>query len=61
MYIADIFTVPANIVGVPSISLPSGTTSVGGKQLPIGFQLMAPHGRESYLFEVGKKFEQTDK
>ncbi len=53
MYFADIFTVPANIAGVPAISIPSG---FDGK-LPLGIQFMAPHGREDILFEIGKKFE----
>lgn len=57
MYLADIFTVTANIVGVPAISLPSGLVSVEGKQLPLGLQLQSAHGREDILFEMGKKFE----
>jgi len=48
MYLADIFTVTANITGVPAISIPSGST---------GFQLQASWGREDILFEIGKKFE----
>lgn len=55
-YLADIFTVTANIVGVPAISLPSGFSEIGGKKLPLGIQLMAPHMGESTLFEIGKKF-----
>jgi aspartyl-tRNA(Asn)/glutamyl-tRNA(Gln) amidotransferase subunit A len=51
MYLADIFTVTANIVGVPAISLPSGTVPREG-----GLQLMAPHGGEEILFSIGKKF-----
>lgn len=56
MYLADIFTVTANIVGVPALSIPSGFSKEGGKHLPLGIQFMAPHGAESYLFEIGKKF-----
>ncbi len=55
-YLADIFTVTANIVGCPAISLPSGETKVDGKDLPLGIQLMSKHGREDVLFEIGKKF-----
>ena len=57
MYLADIFTVTANIAGIPAISVPSRPVSVEGKQLPIGMQFMANHGREDILFEIGKKFE----
>ncbi|MFA5889255.1 MAG: Asp-tRNA(Asn)/Glu-tRNA(Gln) amidotransferase subunit GatA [Candidatus Paceibacterota bacterium] len=56
MYLADIFTVTANIVGLPAISIPSGFLELEGKSLPLGIQFMAPHGREDLLFEVGKKF-----
>jgi aspartyl-tRNA(Asn)/glutamyl-tRNA(Gln) amidotransferase subunit A len=57
VYLEDIFTVTANIVGVPAISIPSGFVEVDGKKLPLGVQFMAPHGGEDKLFEVGKKFE----
>lgn len=52
MYLEDIFTVPANIAGVPAISLPSG---FAGK-LPLGVELTAGLGRESNLFRAGKDF-----
>lgn len=55
-YLADIFTVTANIVGMPAISLPSGFASVDGKNLPLGIQLMSPHMCESTLFHIGKAF-----
>lgn len=54
MYLADIFTVPANIVGIPAISIPSGKTKSG---LPLGIQFMAPHNREDVLFTYGSDFE----
>lgn len=55
-YLADIFTVTANIVGCPAISLPSGFSEIDGKKLPLGIQLMAPHMSEDILFKIGKKF-----
>ncbi len=57
VYLADIFTITANIVGVPAISIPSGFSEVEGKKLPLGIQFMAPHGADESLFEIGKKFE----
>ncbi len=57
MYLADIFTVTANIAGIPAISLPSGLADVSGKKLPLGIQLMADYGREDTLFELGRSFE----
>jgi aspartyl-tRNA(Asn)/glutamyl-tRNA(Gln) amidotransferase subunit A len=54
MYLADIFTVPVNIVGVPAISIPSGKTATN---LPLGIQLIASWMREDILFTFGKDFE----
>ncbi len=56
MYLADIFTVTANIVGIPAISIPSGSAKVDGKSLPLGIQLMAPQMSENILFDIGKSF-----
>jgi len=52
-YLADIFTVTANITGLPAISIPSRMSTDG---LPLGIQFVAPHCREDILFGVGKKF-----
>jgi aspartyl-tRNA(Asn)/glutamyl-tRNA(Gln) amidotransferase subunit A len=54
MYIADIFTVPANIAGVPALSVPSGFDS---KSLPFGIQFTAPEFAEARLFAIGKELE----
>ena len=54
MYLADIFTVPVNLAGVPAISVPSGFTQQEGKKLPLGFQIIAPHFREDVLFTLGR-------
>ena len=59
MYLADVFTVPANITGIPALSIPMGSVSRNGKELPTGFQLMAPHLHEQTLFELGKQIEQN--
>lgn len=57
MYLADVFTVPANIVGVPAISIPSGTVNVEGKDLPLAFQMMGPWCAEDNLFTIAKTIE----
>lgn len=54
MYLADIFTVSANLAGIPAISIPSGFNKVG---LPLGFQLMGPRFSENILFELGKRYQ----
>jgi len=56
MYLADIFTVPANIAGIPAMSVPAGTVEDNGDELPLGLQLMGPHLCEQRLFSVGKQF-----
>jgi aspartyl-tRNA(Asn)/glutamyl-tRNA(Gln) amidotransferase subunit A len=57
MYLADIFTVPANITGVPGISVPMGDVIRENKKLPVGIQFNAPHGNEHLLFAIGKEVE----
>ncbi|KND52127.1 MAG: aspartyl/glutamyl-tRNA(Asn/Gln) amidotransferase, A subunit [Parcubacteria bacterium C7867-003] len=56
LYLEDVFTVPANIVGIPAISIPSGTVIRDGVTLPLGLQIMATHGAENILFDISKKF-----
>lgn len=55
MYLADIFTVSANITGIPGLALPFGFTKENN--LPLGFQLMGPRFSEDLLFDLGRKFE----
>jgi len=59
MYLADIFTVPVNIAGLPAISIPSGFVEEDGSKLPLGIQFIAPHFGETGLFETGKAFEKA--
>ena len=56
MYLSDIFTVSANIVGVPAVSIPSGFVDKEGESLPVGIQFMATHFDEESLFKIGKSF-----
>ena len=42
MYLADLYTIPANLAGIPAISIPMGMVEERGEQLPTGVQLMAP-------------------
>ena len=53
MYLSDIFTAPANLTGIPAMSVPSGTVIRDGKDLPVGLQIMANHGREDIIFSIG--------
>ena len=54
MYLSDVFTIPANLAGVPAISIPSGFDSAG---LPIGLQFTAPVLGESTLFRAAHALE----
>lgn len=56
MYLEDIFTVTANLTGMPAISIPSGFSEIEGKKLPLGLQMTGRHGDEKTLFEAGKEF-----
>lgn len=56
MYLADVFTVPANIAGIPAITVPFGFTESSGKKLPLGIQFIGRNYGEKVLFEIGKKF-----
>jgi len=54
MYLADIYTVTANLAGIPGISIPCGENHEG---LPIGLQLFAKHFDEATLLRVAHSFE----
>lgn len=58
MYLADLFTVPANIAQHPAISIPSGNTKTG---LPLGVQFIGPRFGEDKLFVLGKIVEELRK
>ncbi len=57
MYLSDIFTVPANLTGMPGLSVPTGTVDKEGSSLPVGFQILGPHMSEDTLFTIGKDLE----
>ena len=54
MYLNDIFTIPANLAGLPALSVPCGEDS---QRLPIGLHLMAPPFGEEKLLSVAHAFE----
>ena len=55
MYLADIYTVSANLAGVPAISIPCGLTSIG---MPVGLQLQARSFDEATLLRAAHQFQQ---
>ncbi|MEK7510765.1 MAG: Asp-tRNA(Asn)/Glu-tRNA(Gln) amidotransferase subunit GatA [Patescibacteria group bacterium] len=55
MYLEDVFTVTANLTGMPAISVPMGKVERDGVSLPIGIHFTAPHGADDLLFKVGAR------
>jgi aspartyl-tRNA(Asn)/glutamyl-tRNA(Gln) amidotransferase subunit A len=58
MYLSDLMTIPVNLAGLPSMSIPCG---FDGQNLPIGLQLIGNVLREDILFRVGYAYEQSTK
>ena len=56
MYLHDMYTIPANLAGLPAISIPAGFSTEG---LPIGIQLITPQLSEANLFSAAHAFEQA--
>ena len=54
MYLSDIYTIAANLAGIPGISIPSGFDEKG---LPIGLQILAPTFAEEKLLRIARMFE----
>ena len=57
MYLNDIATIPANLAGVPGMSLPSGLADEDG--LPTGIQILAPATEDARLYRVGAVLERS--
>lgn len=57
MYLNDVTTIPANLAGVPGISIPSGLAAEDG--LPVGIQFLAPAREDARLYRVGAALEAT--
>ncbi|MCY3637480.1 MAG: amidase family protein, partial [Chloroflexi bacterium] len=55
MYLNDILTIPANIAGIPGISVPAGMSD----GLPVGMQIMGPTLSEGTLLRVAYAYEQA--
>jgi aspartyl-tRNA(Asn)/glutamyl-tRNA(Gln) amidotransferase subunit A len=59
MYLADIFTIAANLAGICGISLPCGFAEVDGHRLPIGLQLLGKPLDEARIFQIAHAYEQS--
>jgi len=56
MYLSDIFTLSANLAGIPGLSIPCGFSSDG---LPVGLQVLGPHFCEGSMLKVAYNFERA--
>jgi len=59
MYLNDIYTVNANLAGIPGISLPGGFADADGKRLPVGVQLIGPAFDEQRLLRIARVYERA--
>ena len=60
MYLADIFTIAANLAGICGISLPCGFAKTeGGTQLPIGLQLLGAALDEARILQIAHAYEES--
>ncbi len=57
MYLNDVATIPANLAGIPGMSLPSGVAPEDG--LPVGFQILAPAHEDARLYRIGAALEKA--
>jgi aspartyl-tRNA(Asn)/glutamyl-tRNA(Gln) amidotransferase subunit A len=59
MYLADIFTIAANLAGICGVSVPCGFGETDGKKLPIGLQFLGKAFDEARLLQVAHAYEQS--
>ena len=59
MYLADIFTSPANLAGICGISVPCGFAETDGHRLPVGLQLLGKAFDEGRILRIAHAYEQT--
>lgn len=59
MYLSDIYTVNANLAGVPAISMPIGTIREEGKDLPVAMQLTAAQKKDFFLLNAAQAYEKA--
>ncbi|MBY0262550.1 MAG: Asp-tRNA(Asn)/Glu-tRNA(Gln) amidotransferase subunit GatA [Phycisphaerales bacterium] len=57
LYLEDVYTVGINLAGLPAISVPAGFANVGGRDLPVGMQLVGPMGDDATLLRVAWMLE----
>ena len=57
MYLEDIFSVPANIIGIPAISVPAGNIPTKeGNEMPLGLQILTDFEKENVMYQIAEDF-----
>ena len=59
LYLADVFTIPANLAGLPALSVPCGFAVEGGTRLPVGLQMIGRPFDEATLLRAAKAYESS--
>ena len=59
MYLSDIYTIATNLAGLPGMSIPAGFVNVGGRDMPVGLQLIGNYFDESRLLNVAHQYQQN--
>jgi aspartyl-tRNA(Asn)/glutamyl-tRNA(Gln) amidotransferase subunit A len=59
MYLNDVYTVNANLAGIPGVSIPGGFAEVEGKRLPVGLQLLGKVFDEARLLRIAQCLERS--
>jgi aspartyl-tRNA(Asn)/glutamyl-tRNA(Gln) amidotransferase subunit A len=57
MYLNDIYTIGANLAGLPAVSVPCGFVREGDRELPTGLQLIGPHFSEARLLGIAHQYQ----
>lgn len=57
MYLNDIYTIGANLAGLPALSIPCGKVGPGDNKLPVGLQIIGPHFSEAKLLNVAHGYQ----
>jgi aspartyl-tRNA(Asn)/glutamyl-tRNA(Gln) amidotransferase subunit A len=57
MYLNDIYTIGANLAGLPAVSIPCGFVDENGRDLPVGMQIVGPHFAEARLLNVAHQYQ----
>ncbi len=59
MYLSDVYTIPANLAGLPAMSLPAGYAEENGEKLPVGLHILSGQWQEDKIFQLAANLEEN--